>query len=230
MEMTMQVPEAERLDPHVISPAEASELLAGHSWSSFVVLGDSVAEGVGDPSEGYATVTWGDRVAAALARVWAGLTYANLGQRYLKAAEIRDYQLAPALELAPDLAAVVGGGNDLLVEDFEVAPVGQALDEVVGTLVGTGADVVTFEMMDLPGAFGGTGFEELDRRLRLLNEAVREIAAERGTIHVDLHSPPWARERECFSADLQHGSMRGQAIAASATIRALGDHLRRNGG
>ena len=71
MEIAMEIPQAteipdvEAQDPYVLSPAEESELLAGHPWSRFAVLGDSIAMGMGDPTEGYVTATWGGRVAAA---------------------------------------------------------------------------------------------------------------------------------------------------------------------
>jgi lysophospholipase L1-like esterase len=193
-----------------------------------VVLGDSIAKGVGDPTDGYVTATWGERVAAALASVREGVTYTNLGERYQKAAEIRDTQLAPALELQPDLAALLGGGNDVLAEEFDIAGVKTVLDEIVVALMDSGATVVTFETVDFARAFPDPAFEELGRRLAVLYEAVREIARDRGTVHVDCYTQPWSAERYCFSEDLQHPTMRAQALAASMTIRALGEHLRKD--
>ena len=223
-----EIPEAERNDPYVLSPGEASELVAGHPWSRVVMLGDSIAKGIGDPSEGYANVTVGERVAAALAASRPDLTYVNLGERGLKAFEVRDSQLARALELRPDLAGVIAGPNDMFVEVFDVEPVKAVLEGIVTTLQEAGATVLTFEILDLPGCFGEP-FAEVDRRLKLLHEAVREISAEHGTIHVDAYTQPWSRDRDCMSADYQHATMRGQALAASATIRALGEYLGRNG-
>lgn len=219
------LPEAEANDPNVLSPAEASELLAGHHWSRFMVIGDSIAKGLGDPTDGYVTATWGERIAASLASVREGVTYTNLGRRGQRAAEIRDTQLAPALELKPDLIAVLGGGNDVLAEEFDIAPVKAVLDQMVAALMESGATVVTFETLSFGRAFPDPAFEELDRRLLRLYKAIREIAQNRGAIHVDCCSPPWAGERYCFSKDLQHPTMRCQALVASATIRALSDHL-----
>lgn len=225
-----EIPDPEAQDPYVLSPAEESELLAGHPWSRFVMLGDSVAKGMGDPTEGYLTVTWGGRVAAALASERDGVTYANLAKHRAKAADIRDSQLGPALDLEPDLVAIVGGGNDVLAEEFDdIAPVKAALDNVVMALTDTGATVLTYETLDFPRAFPDPAFEEFNRRLLDLYAATREIARERGTVHVDCYTQPWSAERYCFSADLQHPTMRAQALAASATIRALGEHLRKDG-
>jgi lysophospholipase L1-like esterase len=225
----MQIPAVEAQDPYVVSPAEASELLAGHPWSRFAVLGDSIAKGMGDPTEGYVTATLEGRVAAALARERDGFTYANLARHRAKAADIRDSQLGPALDLEPDLVAIIGGGNDLLAEEFDIAPVKAAIDDIVVALTDAGATVVTYETVDFPRAFPDPAFEEFNRRLLDLYEATREIAWERGTVHVDIYREPWAAERYCFSADLQHPTMRAQALAASSTIRALGERLRKDG-
>ena len=225
-----EIPDAEAQDPYILSPAEQSELLAGHPWSRFAVLGDSIALGMGDPSEGYVTATWAGRVAAALARERDGFTYANLGQHGAKVADIRDSQLGPALELEPDLVAIIGGGNDcLFAEEFDIAPVKATIDEIVVALIGAGATVVTYETVDFPGAFPDPAFEQFNRRLLELYAVTREIARERGTVHVDIYSQPWSSERYLFSEDLQHPTMRAQALAASMTIRALGEHLRKDG-
>lgn len=223
-----EIPEAERRDPYVLSPEEAAELVAGHPWSRLVVLGDSIAKGIGDPSEGYANVTVGERVAAALAASRPDLTYVNLGERGLKAHEVRDSQLAHALELRPDLAGVIAGANDMFVEVFDVEPVKAVLEGIVTTLQEAGATVMTFEILDLPGCFGEP-FAEMDRRLKLLHEVIREISTEHGTIHVDAYTQPWSRDRDCISSDYQHATMRGQALAASAAVTALGEYLRENG-
>src|SRR3989442_374242 len=82
--------------------------------------------------------TWGGRVAAALARERDGVTYANLAQHRAKAADIRDSQLGPALDLEPDLVAMIGGGNDLFAEEFDIAPVKAAIDDIVVALTHIG--------------------------------------------------------------------------------------------
>ena len=221
-----EIPDAEARDPYLLSPAERSKLLAGHPWSRFAVLGDSIAKGMGDPTEGYVTATWGGRLAAALAGERPGFAYANFARHRAKAADIRDSQLGPALDFRPDLVAFIGGGNDLLAEEFDIAPVKATIDDMVVALIDAGATVVTYEALDFPRAFPDPAFEEFNRRILDLYAATGEIARERGTVHVDLYSEPWARERYCFSADLQHPTMRAQALCASVTIRTLGEHLR----
>jgi lysophospholipase L1-like esterase len=225
-----EIPDVEAQDPYVLSPAEQSELLAGHPWSRFAVLGDSVAKGMGDPTEGYVTATWAGRVAAALASERDGVTYANFAQHGAQVADIGDSQLGPALDFEPELVAMIGGGNDcLFAEEFDIEPVKAAIDDTVVALIDTGATVVTYETVDFPRAFPDPAFEEFNRRLLDLYAATREIARERGTVHVDCYTQPWSSERYLFSEDLQHPTMRAQALAASMTIRALGEHLWKDG-
>jgi lysophospholipase L1-like esterase len=226
MSQSVHTPQAELHDPDVLAPSEADALLAGAPWERFVVVGDSIAEGLGEPVDGYADTTWAQRLTAVLRRVQPDLEYTNLGRRYLQVGEIRDSQIGPALALRPDLVALVAGGNDLLVPQFELAPVAVTFEEIVAPLAATGATVVTYTMMNLPSAFPSAAMDELERRLGLLNGAVREISERYGALLVDLESLAVCSDPGIYSSDLRHGNMRGQAIAASATIRRLGEHLR----
>jgi hypothetical protein len=65
---TQDIPDREARDPHCLSAAAADELLSGAPWRRFAVLGDGMAEGLGDAVPGYQDAGWADRVAAALVR------------------------------------------------------------------------------------------------------------------------------------------------------------------
>jgi hypothetical protein len=56
-------------DTYCLGPDEAGALLAGAPWRRLLVMGDSIAAGIGDPVQGYLDFGWADRLAAALARV-----------------------------------------------------------------------------------------------------------------------------------------------------------------
>ena len=82
---------------------------------SFVALGDSTTEGLEDPYAGRSGYRgWADRLAERLATLDPDVRYANLAIRGRKLGQIRAEQLAPALAMAPDLASVIGGINDVL--------------------------------------------------------------------------------------------------------------------
>jgi RimJ/RimL family protein N-acetyltransferase len=103
-----------------------------------------MAEGVGDPMFGYAHLGWADRVASAL-----HVDYLNLGRRNLLAAEVRETQLERALAFAPDLAAVVCGGNDLMRPDHDPVAVERNVDAIVAALRAAGSDVIMFAPFDM---------------------------------------------------------------------------------
>src|ERR1700685_2823485 len=112
-------------------------------YARYVALGDSQTEGLGDGDEIRGYRGWADRLAEHLAAVSPGLCYANLAVRGRRAAQVRDEQLGPALELHPDLATVMAGMNDLIRPGFSAAEVTGCLEEIFTALTAAGAHVVT---------------------------------------------------------------------------------------
>jgi hypothetical protein len=224
--MTAGFPPAEADDDYCLRPGEADRLLAGHPWCRFAAVGDSIAEGIGEPLAGYPDQSWVDRVAAELARHQPQLAHLNLGRRDTPAAQVRAAQLAPALAFAPDLALVACGGYDSLRQEFDPLAVDGEIRAVVAAFRERGCDVVTVGMFDgsrnhaLPDRFRPW----LRQRMQELADRTRRIADDLGTLHVDLFGHPASGEN-IYSADGRHGNRRGHAIAAAETIRRLGVHL-----
>lgn len=216
----------EATDPYCLRPGEAAALLAGHPWHRFAVLGDSIAEGVADTVPGYSPLPLADRVAAELAAVRPGLEYLNLGRRGLRAHEVRERQLAPALAFAPDLALVACGANDALRPGYSARAdaVDTDLAAIIRALQYGGALVVTVSIFvrpaypSLPAWLRPTGTE----RMAALGARTTALAKEMGTVHVDLARHPIAAAMDSTSADGLHGNARAQSVAAAETIRALG--------
>ena len=80
----------------------------------FVAIGDSTVEGLEDPGPDGSYVGWADRLAAHLDAAHPGLLYANLAVRGETTDEVRRTQLQPAVAMAPDIAVVVAGVNNVL--------------------------------------------------------------------------------------------------------------------
>ncbi|WP_393058520.1 SGNH/GDSL hydrolase family protein [Streptomyces sp. LN549] len=217
---------SEASDPYVLSAQDIDALLTAAPWSRFAVLGDSLAEGLGEAVPGYQDVPWADRVAAALRRRHPGLEYLNLGVRYLRASEVRARQLKPALDFRPDLVSVVCGGNDMLSRDFSAETVEAELAGLIGPLREAGADVFVFTIQDITAVFpeqlGGGGLRE---RIQVFNEQVRSVAARYGAMVVDMWSHPTSSSRDVFSSDMLHASMRGHAVLATAVVTTLAEQL-----
>src|SRR5882757_10711732 len=159
-------------DPYCLDDDEAVELLQDSPWCRFVVIGDSMAAGVGDDVPGYPSGGWAATVALVLRRVHPDLAYLNLGERDRYAAEVREQQLPPALAFRPDLAVVLAGGNDFLRRRFDVDVMAAEIDAMVGALRDRGSDVVTYGLMDITRTDLdlGEGGAMLGERLRAYNQ------------------------------------------------------------
>jgi lysophospholipase L1-like esterase len=217
----------EAADPYCLRVGEAAALLAGHPYRRLAVLGDSGAEGISDPVEGYVDLHWAARIDAELRAVRPELEYRNLGRRDAKTAQVRDEQLPQALEFGPDLALVLCGANDARRRGYDPDAVAGELAEIVTALRSKGADVMTFGSLVLPNspAVPEQHREGVVRRQRLLARRTAVVAAELGTIHVHLVDHPVCHEPDVYSRDGLHGNLRTHAIAAAETLRALGAHL-----
>ncbi|WP_144119483.1 SGNH/GDSL hydrolase family protein [Catellatospora sichuanensis] len=219
----------EAADPYCLRPGEAAALLAGHPWKRFVVLGDSVASGVGDPVPGYVLQAWCDRISSELAEQQPDLHYLNLGVRELRAVEIREQQLDRALRFAPDLALISAGGNDALRRSYQPEAVDEELAAMITALRAAGAEVITVGMFDVSYApsFPEPVKQQVGERMRMLSARTAALAARLGAIHVNCTGHPAERDPGSYSADGVHGNLRSHSICAALTVRRLGAHLGR---
>ena len=217
----------EAADRYCLRAGEAAKLLAEHPWRRFVVLGDSVAEGLGDAVPGYPDLPWAERIAVELGLVRPELAFLNLGQSNTPAADVRAGQLDAALEFAPDLALVACGGYDVLRPAFEPEAVEAEIELIVSALAARNCDVITVGIFDgsrsplMPERFRAG----MAVRLEQLAASTRRVSDRFGTIHVDLTDHPAASRLDSYSADGIHGNRRAHAISAAEAIRSLGARL-----
>jgi hypothetical protein len=229
---------AEAADPYCLREGEAERLLAGHPWRRFAVIGDSIAEGLGDPYPGYPDEPWCDRIAAELRRQQPGLDYLNLGKSMTRAIHVRSAQLPLALAFSPDLALVTCGHADMLLPGYDPARIERELRAIVsafngtglnGTgLNGTGCDVITVGLFDGSYAENIPKLFMASRRMRIheMTRLTRRVSDDLGTLHIELTWHPASHDADIYSKDPRHGTRRGHAIAAAETIRLLGERLR----
>jgi lysophospholipase L1-like esterase len=220
----------EATDPYCLSDVHAAGLLVGAPWSRLVVIGDSIAEGVREPLAGYLDLSWVDRIVRALRQVSPELVHLNLGVRGLLAAQVREGQLASALEFAPDLAIVTCGGNDVRQPAYDAEGLEEELDAMIGALRAAGSDVLTLGLMDITrsGVIPAKYAPVLSSGIRRLAEITQHVAARHGALHLRFTDHPAGGDPGILSSDLLHLNARGHAIVAAETIRGLAVHLARS--
>ncbi len=152
---------------------------------SYVALGDSFTEGVGDLYPDGSYRGWADRFAAGLALASPGLLYANLAIRGKVLAQVVAEQVPAAVAMAPDLVSIAAGGNDLLRPRSDPDALAATFEQAVAAIRAAGSQVLLFTGFD-PGGF------PLIRLIRgkaaAFNAQLREVAAQHQCLHVDLWS------------------------------------------
>jgi lysophospholipase L1-like esterase len=212
-------------DPLLLPLDEQRRLLADAPWQRYAVLGDSIAQGVGDPSPGYEPRGWADRVAAVLAEVRPGLAYLNTGRIGATSDQVLAEQLPAVLEFRPDLVHLTCGGNDLFLAGGDLTQLRTNLDTLFGTLARTGAQVVTFTLADVWEVERMAPMRPMRDRMAALNDLVRELAARYDALLLELWDHPLRLREDLMSADLIHFSMSGHAVLASDMVRMLAGHV-----
>ncbi|MCX5193889.1 SGNH/GDSL hydrolase family protein [Streptomyces sp. NBC_00249] len=185
----------------------------------YVALGDSQTEGLGDGDDTVGLRGFADRFAEHLAAAHPGLLYANLAVRGRTAAQVRTGQLAPALELRPDLATVVAGVNDLLRPRFEAARVAGELEDMFAALTATGARVVTVTFPDVTRLVPLA--RPLGSRVVALNDHIRAAAARHGVLVCETGREAVSTDPRLWAPDRLHASPLGHARIAAALARTL---------
>ncbi len=117
-----------------------------------VVLGDSFAEGRGDPGPDGAYVGWVPRVARLLGI--AESTVLNLGSYGALTQDVVDVQLARIADVDTPLLGVAVGGNDL-VRAYDPDRFRSNLRTILEAVAAPGRTVFTHDYPDIPGRIPG---------------------------------------------------------------------------
>ncbi|MGO4246024.1 SGNH/GDSL hydrolase family protein [Paenarthrobacter sp. RAF54_2] len=204
-------------------PAQGGPVTFGtrlHPWSRYVALGDSFTEGVGDPEPGSpgGLRGWADRVAEELSVGHEDFAYANLAVRGLLLHQILEEQVAPALELQPDLITLNAGGNDLLFHRSDPDKLALELDSGVKVLAATGATILLFAGPD----WGATPVVGHARgKVAIFNENMRIIAARHDAVIADLWALRQLTNPQMWDPDRLHFSPLGQHTIAMMVLETL---------
>ncbi|QDZ13811.1 SGNH/GDSL hydrolase family protein [Humibacter ginsenosidimutans] len=190
-------------------------------YTSYVAIGDSFTEGVGDVLPDGRVRGWADLVAAGLAAAAdEPVLYANLAIRGRKLAPIVGEQLDAALTLHPQLLSINGGGNDIMRPKVSIDDVAAQTSVAVSKAVDAGIHVLLLSGANpsdnLPGG------RTMQRRGDELADRVRATIPEHGVTFVDNFADAGLRDLRYWSVDRLHLNAFGHARVASNVLTALG--------
>ena len=195
----------------------------GAEIGSFVALGDSFTEGMGDPHDGGAGLRgWADRFAERLAADRPALRYANLAVRGKRLREVAAEQIPIAIAMRPDLVSIFAGGNDLLWIRTDPDALAQQADDAVAELRRAGCRVLLFTGFD-PQAF--PGLRLIRGKVAAYNMHLRAIAQRRGCHLADLWSMTMLTDPREWSPDRLHLAADGHRRVALLACEVIGTEV-----
>lgn len=194
-------------------------------FSSYVAIGDSFSEGMGDDLPDGSVRGWADFVAiglsqAALAAGGEPIGYANLAIRGRKLGPLLAEQLQPAIDLKPALLSLNGGGNDIMRPKVLIDDVAEQLVNAAKQATDAGVHVLL-----LSGANPGNHLPMgavMNKRGDELAEAVTKRFPIANMTYVDNWSDTELTKIDYWSSDKLHLNALGHARVASNVLRGLG--------
>ncbi|MEU6534869.1 SGNH/GDSL hydrolase family protein [Streptomyces sp. NPDC047000] len=188
---------------------------------SYVAVGDSFTEGVGDPGPDGQFVGWADRFAVLLAdrRPEGDFDYTNLAVRGKLLDQVVADQLPRAVELAPDLVSFCAGGNDIIRPGTDPDDVAERFEAAVGRLAEVAGTVLVTTGFDTRGI---PVLKRLRGKIATYNGHVRAIADRYGFPVLDLWSLRAIQDRRAWDGDRLHLSAEGHTRVALRAGQLLG--------
>ncbi|MFR9800878.1 SGNH/GDSL hydrolase family protein [Pseudonocardia sp. RS010] len=177
-----------------------------------VVIGDSFAEGRGDPDGSGGFVGWVPRVAHRL-----GLREVlNLGAYGATTQDVVDQQLDKIADVETPLLGVAVGGNDL-VRAYDHDGFRRNLTTIFDAVVAPGRRLFTHDYPDIPGKLPGVPEEHrtaLRARFAEANTFLAALCAERGVVRYELSTAALCADPDMWYPDGIHPSSLGHRTIA----------------
>ncbi len=193
-------------------------------FTSYIAVGDSFTEGVGDDLPDGRTRGWADFVALGLAiaagRDGGDVRYANLAIRGRKLSPLIEDQLPPAIAQHPQLISLNGGGNDIMRPRVSIDGVATQLVDAAKRVTAEGIHLLLLSGAN-PSAhlpMGGL----VRRRGNELADAVRSHLPLENVTFVDNWADETLWDLRYWSPDRLHLNPLGHARVASNVLTAFG--------
>jgi len=188
---------------------------------TYVALGDSLSEGIGDvPWPDGRPRGWTDRLAATLADHHDAVMYANLAVRGKRAGDVLAQQVGPANSLRPDLVTISAGGNDALRPSGDVAEVLDILSRIAAELADVAATTIVVKVPNLEGL--SIPGRLLAGRIAELNAGIDQIADTHGVLVLTAPVGSVFEDLRAWSPDRLHLNALGHQRLARGAAHLLG--------
>jgi lysophospholipase L1-like esterase len=195
------------------------------NWARYVALGDSLTAGRDDLGPGGVRIGWARRLAGMLGeRTGVPCTLTNLAADGASVDVVLARQLPAVAESGrPELASVTVGMNDIRDPGFSPERFAAGLGTLLDGLGVTGATVLTCTLPDIAGIMPLPAdlVEVARQRLRQAGDIIREQAARRGVVCLDVWAMPGAADPGLFGPDRIHPNASGHQLIADAFVALL---------
>jgi lysophospholipase L1-like esterase len=188
--------------------------------TTFALIGDSAASGVGD-SDGFGNYFgWGYHLVKAIQEP---VVYINASRPGAQSAEVLHDQLPKVLIHQPELVAVIVGGNDLLRNGFSPAVFEENLNETLRLIEESGATSMLLELHDptlivpMPKLLARI----CRRRVSAVNQVIHRLAHRYSSILLETRTLPGIYERKKWHVDRMHPSKNGHQFIADSFAQLL---------
>lgn len=198
--------------------------MIGKPYRSYVAIGDSLSEGLGDFTFHHDRHHngWTDRLAGMLAREAEDsgyeFQYANLAIRGAKLQKIMETQLRQALRLQPDLVTVMAGSNDLLSSEDKLPAIRDRFRNGLLELTAAGCDVVVANTIN---PLHLRVFRPLLHRAERFSSMIGEVAADFDIPVLDIHGITDFEQLLFWAEDMVHFSGHGHITVANRAAELL---------
>lgn len=199
--------------------------MSKYLYRSYVAIGDSLTEGLGDFDFEVSRFGcgWADRLAELFARVayeaGENFDYANLALRGSSLYEILTAQLEDALKLKPDLVTIFAGSNDFMRSNKTHPEMKALLRGAIKRLHEAGAHVL---LVNTVNPVHLRLFQPLSHKAKAMTELINSVAAEYEVPVLDLFSMNEFENLEFWCEDMVHFSGHGHIRIANQAASMLG--------
>ncbi len=198
--------------------------MIGKPYRSYVAIGDSLSEGLGDFTFHHDRLHngWTDRLAGILAREAEDSGYefhfANLSIRGANLSKIVERQLPEALRMQPDLVTVMAGSNDLMSKP-ELMPKHRSMfRNGLLELKAAGCDVVVANTIN---PLHLRIFKPLAYRSERFSQMIQEVAEELEVPVLDVYGIKDFEQLMFWAEDMVHFSGHGHIAVANRAAKLL---------